>query len=88
MMNKMILADAADIVAYVIFQNITTTEVLDWVYTIVLIASVLFGIVMKVIAAFRDKHITDQEAQEIKDELKKTQEEIEDAINKDKKEDE
>lgn len=64
-----LIADMFDILAYAIFLQVTTTEVLNWVYTIVLIISVLFGIVMKIWSAVRDGKITKEEQDEIKKEL-------------------
>lgn len=76
MTNKLMLADGFDILSYVLLQNISTSEVLDWVYTSVLIISVLFGIVLKIIAAVKDRHVTKEELTEIKNEVDKAVEEL------------
>lgn len=67
--NGFIIADCLDLVAYVAYTNITTTEVLNWVYTIVLIISVVFGIVLKIISAVKDKKVTKEELEDIKKEM-------------------
>lgn len=76
MTNKLMLADGFDILSYVLLQNISTSEVLDWVYTSVLIISVLFGIVLKIIAAVKDRSVTKEELTEIKNEVDKAVEEL------------
>lgn len=74
-----LIADLCDIIAYTAFLQVTTTEILNWVYTVVLIISVLFGIGMKIYSAVRDGKITKEEAEEIRKEaeedLKKIDEE-------------
>lgn len=76
-----LIADVLDIVAYSCFLQVSTTEVLNWVYTIVLIASVVFGIVRKIISALQDGKITKEEQQEIEEEVNKLKE-ITDEANK------
>lgn len=66
-----LISDICDIIAYVMFGQITPSEILEWVYTIVLILSVVFGIVLKIISAAKDRKITKQEQEEIKAEIKK-----------------
>lgn len=77
-----ILADFADILAYAVFTQITADEVLNWVYTIILIVSVIFGIVMKFISALQDRKITKQEEEEIKKTMEQGLQEIKDEIEK------
>lgn len=79
-----VIADICDIVAYTMFFQVSTTEVLNWVYTIVLILSVAFGIGMKVYSAVKDGKITKQEEEEIRKELEETQKKLEEEINKNK----
>lgn len=64
-----IVADLCDGIAYVAVLQVTTSEVLDWVYTVVFIFSVLFGIFMKIYSALQDRKITKQEEEDIKKEL-------------------
>lgn len=64
-----LIADICDIFTYTLFLQVSTTEVLNWVYTIVLILSVLFGIGMKIYSAVRDGKITKEEQDEIKKEI-------------------
>lgn len=69
-MNSYRLAsDVANCLAYVSLTQLTTNEILDWVYTILFCISIVFSIVMKVIDSLRDKKITSQEAKEIKEEV-------------------
>lgn len=62
---RLILADALDITSYVLLQTVTTEQVLNWIYTILLIISLLMGIVIKIISAVKDGRITKEEAEEI-----------------------
>lgn len=80
-----LVADVLDIVAYTCFLQVSTTEVLNWVYTIVLIASVIFGIVMKVVSALQDGKITKEEQKEIENEVDKLKEITEEANKKEEK---
>lgn len=68
-MNKLILADCFDMMSIIILENITTSEILNWVYTSLLIVSILFGIVLKIIAAIKDRKITKEEIEDIKKEV-------------------
>lgn len=66
MNSRMMIADCLDLVSGVILANIQVSEVLDWIYTILLIASITLGIVLKVISAVKDGKVTKEEAEEIK----------------------
>lgn len=74
-----------DILAYSIFLQVTTGEVLNWIYSIVLILSVVFGIVMKIYSAFKDGKVTKEEQEEIKKELDEGLHKLEDQKNKEDK---
>lgn len=74
----MLGADCADVVSYVLLSAITTSDVLQWIYTIVLICSLLIGIILKVVSALKDHKITEEELEDIqhqvddaKDQIKK-----------------
>lgn len=66
MNSRMMIADCLDLVSGVILANIQVSEVLDWIYTILLIASITLGIVLKVISAAKDGKVTKEDAEEIK----------------------
>lgn len=80
-----ILSDMLDILAYSIFLQVTTGEVLNWIYSIVLILSVVFGIVMKIYSAFKDGKVTKEEQEEIKKEIDEGLHKLEDEKNKEDK---
>lgn len=82
MNNKLIFADALDLLSYVLITYVTTTEVLNWIYTILLSASLLLGIVLKIITMVEDKKITKEELEELKTELDKAKQEIQNKENK------
>lgn len=83
-----LIADVLDIVAYSCFLQVSTTEVLNWVYTIVLIASVVFGIVRKIISALQDGKITKEEQKEIEEEVNKLKQITDEAKKEDEKKEE
>lgn len=68
--TKFIIADACDVLAGAFLSVIDVSEVLDWIYTGLLIASILLGIFLKVYTAVKDKRVTAEEAKEIQDEIK------------------
>lgn len=68
-MNRLLIADCFDLISVLILEQITTTEVLNWVYTGLLIASIILGIVLKIISALRDRKVTKDELEEIKKEV-------------------
>lgn len=68
-MNRLMIADCFDLISVLILEQVTTTEVLNWVYTGLLIASILLGIVLKIISALRDRKVTKEELEEIKKEI-------------------
>lgn len=86
MNNKLMLADAFDICSYVLVQNITTTDILNWIYTIILIISILLGIILKIVAALKDHKITKEEAEEIQKAVNEAKDDIKAAADN-KKED-
>lgn len=66
MNSRMFVADCLDLVSGVILAQIEVSEVLDWIYTILLIASITLGIVLKLVSAAKDGNVTKDEAEEIK----------------------
>lgn len=82
MNNKLIFADALDLLSYVLITYVTTTEVLNWIYTILLSASLLLGIILKIITMLEDKKITKQELEELREELEKAKQELTNNQNK------
>lgn len=88
MSNRLVLADGLDVLSYVLLTYITTTDVLSWIYTGLLIVSLLLGIVIKVRSAIKDGKITKEEEAEIKKEIDEAGKKIKDEIeNKEAKED-
>ena len=75
--DKLIIADSLDVVSYVLINTVTTQEVLNWVYTGLLILSLVLGIWIKIRTALKDKKITDEEIKEIKEEIDKEMKEVE-----------
>lgn len=65
MSNKLIIGDSLDIISYILISYVTTTEILNWVYTILLIISLGLGIGLKIASAIKDRKITKEEADEI-----------------------
>lgn len=63
---------------------ITTEEVLRWVYLILAIISILIPLIVKLVNALKDKRLTDDEADEIKQELDKAIEELKQLEEKNK----
>lgn len=66
MSNRLLIADVIDIFSYLLLSYVTTTEVLEWVYTILLIISLALGIGLKIAQALKDRKISKEEAEEIK----------------------
>lgn len=66
MNNSLLIADSMDVVSYILLSYVTTTEILEWVYTILLIISLALGIGIKIASALKDKRISKEEAEEIK----------------------
>lgn len=87
MNNKLILADGLDVLSYVLLTYITTTEVLSWIYTILLIISLALGIGLKILSAVKDGKISREEVEEIKKAVNEAKNEVRDEINKEAKED-
>lgn len=88
MTNRLMLADGLDVLSYVLLTYITTGDVLSWIYTGLLIVSLLLGIVLKIIAAIRDGKISEEEQAEIKKEIDEAGKKIKDEIeNKEAKQD-
>lgn len=83
--NTMVVADAMDVLGYVFLANITTTEVLNWVYTSLLIASIALGIILKLVSVFKDKKVTEKELQELKEEVDKAKKKLEEETKKEDK---
>lgn len=77
MENKLALADVCDIVALFAIQSVTVSEVLEWIYMILFIISLTLGIVLKVISAFKDGKLTEEEAKEIKKAVDEAKDEVE-----------
>lgn len=79
---RLMVADICDVFGGILISQIQVSEILDWVYMILLIISISFGIGLKIYSAFKDGRVTEEEAKEIKkavdeakEEVKKTQEE-------------
>lgn len=85
---KMVIADILDVCAGVILAQIQVSEVLDWIYTGLLIASIVLGIILKIRSALEDKRISSEEAKEIQEEVNKGLKAIKEASDKAKKEEE
>lgn len=73
---RLIIGDACDIVAAAVLSVMNVSEVLDWIYTGLLIASIILGIVLKITGALKDRKVTAEEAKEIKEEIEKGMEAI------------
>lgn len=79
---RLMIADVCDVLGGILISQIQVSEILDWVYMILLIISISLGIGLKIYSAFKDGRVTEEEAKEIKkavdeakEEVKKTQEE-------------
>lgn len=82
---KMIIADLLDLVSGVILSQIDVSEVLDWIYTILLIASITLGLVLKISSAVRDGKITRDEAESIKKAVDEAKSEVKEEKEKEDK---
>lgn len=80
MNQKMLIADCLDIISGAVLTQLNIGEVLDWIYTGILIASIILSIVLKIKSVTEDKKITAKEIREIQDEVNKGLE----AIDKEK----
>lgn len=87
MNSRMMIADCLDLVSGVILANIQVSEVLDWIYTILLIASITLGIVLKVISAVKDGKVTKEEAEEIKKAVDEAKNNVQEEKDKEDKKD-
>lgn len=86
-MNYLTAADCFDALSVALLSAVTTSQVLDIIYLVLLSASLVMGIVMKLIIALRDKHLDDDEIKEIKKEVDDAAGQIKDLIDdKDRKE--
>lgn len=85
-MNKLVIADAFDLVAFLALEAITVDEVLNWIYMALFIVSLLLGIVLKVASAVRDGKVTKDEAEEIKKAVDEAKDEIKKEAEKNAKE--
>lgn len=86
-MNYLTVADCFDALSVALLSAVTTSQVLDIIYLVLLSASLVMGIVMKLIIALRDKHLDDDEIKEIKKEVDDAAGQIKDLIDdKDRKE--
>lgn len=65
----MLGADFSDVISYVLLSAITTSDVLQWVYTIILICSLLCGLILKIVSAVKDHKITEDELNDIQNQL-------------------
>lgn len=82
---KMIIADLLDLVSGVILSQIDVSEVLDWIYTILLIASITLGLVLKISSAVKDGKITREEAESIKKAVDEAKSEVKEEKEKEDK---
>lgn len=80
MNQKMLIADCLDVIAGAVLTQLNIGDVLDWIYTGILIASIILSIVLKIKSVMEDKKITAKEIREIQDEVNKGLE----AIDKEK----
>lgn len=82
MNSKLLVADSMDVISYVLLSYVTTTEVLEWLYTIMLILSLALGIGLKIASAFKDRKISKEEAEEIKKAIDEAKNTVEEEVNK------
>lgn len=82
------IADVCDVFAYVMLTQVTISEVLNWVYLILLIISLLTGIILKVISALQDGKVTKEEIEALKQQLDESLKVIEELKNKDENKEE
>lgn len=82
---KMVIADLLDLVSGVILSQIDVSEVLDWIYTILLIASITLGLVLKISSAVKDGKITRDEAESIKKAVDEAKSEVKEEKEKEDK---
>lgn len=84
-MNKYsAFGDLSDAISFVCISQITVDQVLNWVYMAVFIASLLLGIILKIVGYFSDKKITKDEIKDLQKTLDDTKKQLEDEINKNK----
>lgn len=81
MNNRLLIADSMDIISYILLSYVTTTEVLEWLYTILLIISLALGIGLKIAQALKDRKISKEEAEEIKKAVDEAKKRVEDEID-------
>lgn len=81
MNNRLLIADSMDIISYILLSYVTTTEVLEWVYTILLIISLALGISLKILSALKDRKVSKEEAEEIKRAVDEAKNEVRNEIN-------
>lgn len=81
MNNRLLIADSMDIISYILLSYVTTTEVLEWAYTILLIISLALGIGLKIAQALKDRKISKEEAEEIKKAVDEAKKRVEDEID-------
>lgn len=81
MSNRLLIADSMDVVSYVLLSYVTTTEILEWVYTILLIISLALGIGLKIASALKDRKVSKEEAEEIKRAVDEAKNEVRSEIN-------
>lgn len=81
MNNLLLIADSMDIISYLLLSYVTTTEVLEWAYTILLIISLALGIGLKIAQALKDRKISKEEAEEIKKAVDEAKKRVEDEID-------
>lgn len=67
--SKLLLADCFDLLSGLLIYNAELTDVLNWIYMILLIASLLLGIGLKIWSALKDGKLTSEEAEEIRKEI-------------------
>lgn len=87
MNNKLLMADLIDVLSVALLQNVSVGEVLNWVYTALLIASLSLGIILKIAAALSDRKVTKDEAEGIKEAVDEAKSEIKEEAERQAKND-
>lgn len=85
------IGDIMDIIAGSLCLSASSTtspiaSTLDTIYLAIVIISVLFGLVCKIITVFKDGKISPEEMKELQDELAKTKKQLEELKHQDEEE--
>lgn len=82
------IADFCDVFAYIMLTQVSVSEVLNWVYLILLIISLGLGIVLKIVSAMKDGKVTREEIEDLQKQLDESLKVIQELKEETKKEDE